>query len=138
MTFTEKDQSGDPPSPPPPLLRKKEQHQLFKNNGLCKHVTNLMTFPHHRHLHMVPYKYEDADICKGLLQPICLVIKNIWLDFLLEINPYFRHNLGQTVPLRTCADFREFPDTNIITDFNLSHYIELNNTRAKAKVFFGR
>lgn len=75
MTFTEKDQSED--SPPPLSPQKRTTHQFFKNNGLCKHVTNLRTFPHHRHLHMVPYKYEYANVCKGLLQPICLVIKNI-------------------------------------------------------------
>ena len=34
------------------------------------------------------YKYSDIHISKGLMWPTCLVIINIWLDFLLEINPY--------------------------------------------------
>ena len=34
------------------------------------------------------YKYKDDYVCKGLLQAICLVTINIWLNFLLEIHPY--------------------------------------------------
>ena len=37
-------------------------------------------------------------ICKDLLEVICLVTINIWLNFLLEMNPYSHHilchNLG--------------------------------------------
>ena len=33
-------------------------------------------------------------ICEGVLQSICLVEINVWLDLLLEINPYFKLNLS--------------------------------------------
>ena len=33
------------------------------------------------------YKYKDDYICEGLLQGISLITINIWLNFLLEINP---------------------------------------------------
>ena len=39
------------------------------------------------------YKYKGDYICKGLLQAICLIIINIWLNFLLKINPYLHQIL---------------------------------------------
>ena len=34
------------------------------------------------------YEYKDDYICKGVFQAICLVTIIIWLNFLLEINPF--------------------------------------------------
>ena len=84
-------------------------------------------------------KYKIDYICKGLLQAIFLAAINIWLNFLLEMKPCLHQILiPQPRPLCPCLVLapisEKFLDTKMITDFRLSHYIELNRTSAKPRL----
>ena len=85
-------------------------------------------------------KYKIDYICKSLLQAIFLAAINIWLNFLLEMKPCLHQILiPQPRPLCPCLVLapisEKFLDTKMITDFRLSHYIELNRTSAKPRLF---
>ena len=55
-------------------------------------------------LYLCVYNHKDDCICKDLLQDICLVTINIWLNFLVEIKPRLVYPF-----ISPCIHFRNLP-----------------------------